>query len=86
MSGLISIAKFAATTAASLSVGKVLNDIIKNNVTITTRVDKYAVNVGGFILGSMIVDKAREHLNKQWEEAVEDWKKSKSEAEAEEEK
>jgi hypothetical protein len=86
MSGLISMTKFAAGLAASLSVGKVIEDIIKHNTTVVTRFDSVTTHVGGFVLGMIVVDKARETFNKQWDEAAKMWKESKAEDEDAEKK
>jgi hypothetical protein len=48
---------------AALGVTKVVTDIIKVNTIQETTIQKVMVNVGGFVLGSMIVDKASEHVN-----------------------
>jgi len=48
---------------AALGVTKVVTDVIKINTITETMVQKVMVNVGGFVLGSMIMDKAASHVN-----------------------
>jgi len=81
MSNPLTLAKFAAHILASLSVGKVIEDVIKNNTTIVTRSDQVRVTVGGFILGSMIVDKAANQLSTHWDAAVKMFKDVKEQEE-----
>jgi|GEM_PF-5617892 hypothetical protein len=66
MSGL-PVAKLAVHLVASLGVTKVLNDIIRNNTTVVTTADAVKVATGSLVLGSMVVEKASDHINRQWD-------------------
>jgi len=55
-------AKLAAQIVAGLGVGKILGDVIKNNVVITTTFQKVTVNTGAFVLASMLVDQSSKHI------------------------
>ena len=48
---------------AALGVTKVVSDIVKTNTVTETMIQKVMVNVGGFVLGSMILDQASKHVN-----------------------
>jgi hypothetical protein len=48
---------------AALGVTKVVTDVIKTNTVTQTMIQKVMVNVGGFVLGSMIMDKASAHVS-----------------------
>jgi hypothetical protein len=62
VSGL-TVAKLAVNIVSSLGVSKILNDVIKNNTTIETVVDKILVHSGSLVLGTMVVSKASDHVN-----------------------
>ena len=72
MSNGLPVAKLAIHLVASLGVTKVVNDIIKNNTTVVTTVDAVKVATGSLVLGSMIVEHASDHVNRQWIN-VSDW-------------
>lgn len=55
-------AKLAAQIVAGLGVGKIVGDIIRNNVVVTTTLQKVTVNTGAFVLGSMLVDQSSKHI------------------------
>ena len=48
---------------AALGVTKVVTDVIKTNTVTETMIQKVMVNVGGFVLGSLIMDQASKHVN-----------------------
>lgn len=52
-----------AKLVAALGVTKVVTDVIKTNTIAETMLQKVMVNVGGFVLGSMIMDKASSHVS-----------------------
>ena len=52
-----------AQIVASLGVAKVVTDVVKINTVTETMIQKVMVNVGGFVLGSMIIDHASKHVN-----------------------
>lgn len=81
MSSFLALAKFAAQTVASIGVAKVFEDIIKNNVTVVTRLDKVKVAIGGLVIGTIVADKASEQLSKRWDEAVNAWQTIRKERE-----
>ena len=64
------IVKAGVHIVSALGVSKVLGDIIKNNTTVVTTTDKVLVNAGSIVLGSMIVEKASNHVNAQIESVI----------------
>jgi hypothetical protein len=54
MSSLLPAVKLGASLLAGIPVSKITNDIIKNNVTIITKVDKAKVVAGSVVIGAMI--------------------------------
>jgi hypothetical protein len=67
MSNGLPVAKLAVHLTASLSVTKVISDIIRNNTNVETTSDAVKVAVGSLVLGSMIVEQASNHVNRQWD-------------------
>jgi hypothetical protein len=65
-------AKLAANVVSALGVSKVVGDIVKNNTTVLTGSQRFLVNAGGLVLGSMIVEQASNHVNRTIDELV-DW-------------
>lgn len=57
-----SMIKVGAHVVSALGVTKVLGDIVRNNTNIVTTYDKVLVNAGSLVLGSMIVQKASDHV------------------------
>jgi hypothetical protein len=62
MSGNLAIAKLGVQLATSLGVAKIVGDIIKNNVTVVTTVQKVTVTTASLVLGSMLVDQTSSHI------------------------
>jgi hypothetical protein len=73
------VAKLAVHLVASLGVTKVINDIIKNNTNIATTADAVKVATGSLVLGSMIVEQASDHVNRQWNNVSEWYENRKTE-------
>jgi hypothetical protein len=48
------ITRLTATTATALGVGKVLSDVIKNNTSPVTKLDKIQLQVGGYALSIVV--------------------------------
>ena len=69
-SNQITLLKLAVNVVASASVWKVVNDVIRNNVTIQTNADVVKVWTGSLILGSMVADQANQHVNGQLERGL----------------
>lgn len=63
MSNKLAIAKIAINFAAGAGVSKVVNDIIRNNVTIETTSDAAKVWIGSAVIGSMAADAGSKHVN-----------------------
>lgn len=82
MSGL-TVAKLAVNIVSSLGVSKILSDVIKNNTTVVTTVDRILVNAGSLVLGTMVVGKASDHVNATMDGAINKIRKSKEESEIE---
>lgn len=54
MGPLLPVVKLGVATLAGIPVSKIANDIIKNNVTIVTKMDKVKVATGSVVIGAMI--------------------------------
>jgi hypothetical protein len=54
MGSLLPVVKLGVATLAGIPVSKIANDIIKNNVTIVTKIDKVKVATGSVVIGAMI--------------------------------
>lgn len=63
MSGFI-LAKIGAQLVAGAGVAKILSGVVKNNVVIATPVQKALVNVGTFVLGSMLFEQSSNHIER----------------------
>lgn len=72
MSGQLTTLKLAAQVVASFGVTKVVNDVITNNTTVQTTADAVKVWAGALVIGSMVVDKAAEHIGSRVDQAA-DW-------------
>lgn len=58
----LSTVKFVTNIVTGAGVSKVVNDVIRNNTTVETTTDAVKVGIGSVVLGSMIADKATEHV------------------------
>lgn len=54
MSSLLPAVKLGVAALAGIPVSKIANDIIRNNVTIVTKMDKIKVATGSVVIGAMI--------------------------------
>jgi hypothetical protein len=54
MGPLLPVVKLGVAALAGIPVSKIANDIIKNNVTIVTKIDKIKVVTGSVVIGAMI--------------------------------
>lgn len=54
MGSLLPVVKLGVSVIAGVPVSKIVNDIIRNNVTIITKVDKIKVVSGSVVIGAMI--------------------------------
>lgn len=54
MGSLLPVVKLGVATLSSISVSKIATDIIKNNVTIVTKIDKVKVATGSAVIGVML--------------------------------
>lgn len=61
----LSFAKGAAQLLAGLGVGRVVGEVIRNNTTVTTLYDKILINAGSLVIGSMAVEAASKHVERQ---------------------
>lgn len=65
------IAKRVLATAASMGSGKIVHQIVKNNVTTTTKTEQVTVAVGSFALGGAVAEVAANHMKRSVDEIVE---------------
>lgn len=70
--------KLGAQIVAGLGVGKIVGDIIQNNVVITTTLQKVTVKTGAFVLGSMLIDQSSKHVEETIDNVV-NWVESRKE-------
>jgi hypothetical protein len=63
---------------AGMGVSKILSDIVRNNVVLTTQMETITVKVGGLVLGSMLVEQSSNHITQQID-TVSAWWKSRKE-------
>lgn len=54
MSSLLPAVKLGVAMLAGIPVSKIANDIVRNNVTIVTKIDKVKVVTGSVVIGAMI--------------------------------
>jgi len=54
MGSLLPVVKLGVSVLAGIPVSKITNDIIKNNVTIITKIDRIKVVSGSVVIGAMI--------------------------------
>lgn len=54
MNSLLPAVKLGMAVLASIPVSKIANDIIKNNVTIVTKMDQIKVATGSVVIGAML--------------------------------
>lgn len=64
MASIAPIAKLSAQFVASIGVGKIVSGIVKNNVVVTTTVEKVVVGAGSLVLGSMLVEQTTQHIER----------------------
>jgi hypothetical protein len=73
--------KLAVNVISSIGVSKVIGDIVKNNTTVLTGSQKFFVNAGGLVIGSMVVEQALNHVNRTIDNIVEWHRKETSQPE-----
>jgi hypothetical protein len=80
--------KSAVRLIATIGVAKVLSDVVKTNTVVHTTLDKVLVNVGGFTLGSMIVEQTSSHVERVLKVVQKEYEESKEtdDSEVEEQK
>lgn len=80
---MVTLAKFAAQTVAGMGASKIVTDIIRNNVVVTTTAQRVFVGAGSFVLGSMVFEQSVNHIDRMVNEAVASFKQAKEETETE---
>lgn len=73
------LAKAAASITAGLGVSKIVTDIVKNNVAITTPIQAVTVKVGSFVLGSMLWEQSSKHIDRSVNDLLATVQKNKTE-------
>ena len=63
MSGALPFVKLAVHVVSSVGVSKIVNDVIQNNVAVVTTADAVKVIAGSIVIGSMVAEKASNHVN-----------------------
>lgn len=74
----LGFAKLAINVAAGMGVSKVVNDVISNNTNIDSTEDQIKVAIGSVVIGSMIAEKASEHVNAKVDAIAGIWKNRKN--------
>lgn len=72
MSDKIALVKLAINVFAGAGVSKVVNDIITNNTVVETPADAVKVFAGSAVIGSMVAERASDHVNNKVDKVV-DW-------------
>ena len=62
--------KLGLQVVSGLGVSKILGDVVKNNVVITTTTQKVLVGTGSFVLGSMLWEQSSNHIERAVKDAV----------------
>lgn len=57
------VIKMAAQIVGGVGVGKVVHDVIRNNVSVVTTFDAVKVWTGSLVLGAMIVDRSYAYIS-----------------------
>lgn len=60
----IALGKLGVQLIAGLGVGRIVSNIVKNNVPVLTTMDKVLVNTGSFVLGSLLIEQANDHVER----------------------
>lgn len=71
------LVKAGTQIAAGMGVSKIVTDIVRNNVTSVTRFQAITVNVGSFVLGSMLWEQSSNHIERQLNNLVSQFQKMK---------
>lgn len=75
---MFTLVKAGVQIVAALGVTRVVTEVIRNNTTVVTTMDKILVNTGGFVLGTIIVDHASDRVNYAFDKFV-DWSEQRKE-------
>jgi hypothetical protein len=59
----LGIVKLVINVAVGIGVSKVTNDVISNNVNVESTEDQIKVAIGSVVIGSMIAERASDHVN-----------------------
>lgn len=66
----ISLFRVGVNIVSSVSVWKIVSDVIRHNVAIESTADAVKVWTGSLIVGSMIADQASTHVNNQLDKGI----------------
>jgi hypothetical protein len=82
------IIKPVVNIVASAGVGKVVSEIIKNNISLTSvsKLGKARIYIGSFVIGSMIEASVSKHVEERIDKMQSDWETVKVEWEKQQEK
>lgn len=75
----VTLAKMVINFTAGSGVAKVVNDVIKNNITVETPTDAVKGMIGSIVIGSMIADVSSKHVNAKVDSVVKWWEERKQE-------
>ena len=64
MSNALPVAKLAVQIVSGLGVSKIVNDIVRNQVTILSTADAVKVWVGSLVISSIIVEQSSNHIDR----------------------
>ncbi len=79
MTGSLPLAKLAVQVVAGFGVSKIVTEVVRNNVAITTTAQAVSVKLGSFVLGSMLVEQSSNHIERATNDVVAWFKKQKTE-------
>jgi hypothetical protein len=70
MFAYLPLIKAVTQIAAGVGVSKIVEDIVKNNVTISTTAQAVVVKAGSLVLGSMLWEQSSNHIERQTDNFV----------------
>jgi len=64
MTSLLTVAKLATQAVAGYGASKIVTDIIRNNIAITTPIQRIVMGSGAFVLGSVVFEQSVNHIDR----------------------
>ena len=61
----LAIAKVVVSLVSGAGISKIVSDVVRNNVSMLTPIQKATVGTGAFVVGAMIIDSSVEFIDRQ---------------------